>query len=129
MGRGAALALGAGVLGGVAGVVSYLLMTSGYENGRTLKDISMAVMFGGLFVFGLIALRAKPMPRGNALPALAGVWFPAITLADYVNAPITGQALNVPFWLSFALFAAMSFLLAWLGYVLQSETRTEHTLA
>jgi hypothetical protein len=121
-GPGARLALDAGVAGGAAGVVSYFLMVGGYESGRTLMNLAMAVMFGGLFGFGLIALRTRPLPRGNALPALAGVWWPGITLFAYVVAPLTGAALSVPAWLSFALFAAMSLCLAWLGVELQAST-------
>jgi len=118
-GPGARLALDTGVTGGAAGVVSYFLMISGYAPGRTLMNLAMAVMFGGLLVFGLIALRARPLPRGNALPALAGVWWPAITLFAYVFAPFTGAA-GVPAGVSFALFAAMSLCLAGLGLVLQA---------
>ncbi len=115
------LALGIGILGGVASVVSHVLWTSGVENGRTLMNFSMAVMFAGLFVFGLVALREKPMPRGNGLPVLTGFWWLFIVISANVYHQATGQWLNVPFALSFALFAAMGLFLAWLGYVLQSE--------
>jgi hypothetical protein len=71
-GQMAKLALGIGVLGGVAGVFSNLLMIRGYEYGRSAMNISMAFMFTGMFVFGLVALWKKTMPRGNGLPALAG---------------------------------------------------------
>ncbi len=71
--------------------------------------------------FGLVALREKPMPRGNALPALAGFWFPLIVLGSNVYHQVTGHWLNVPFWPSFALFSGMGFFLAWLGYVMQSD--------
>jgi len=120
-GNTAKMALGAGVLGGVAGVVSNILWAIGYENGRSLMNISMAVMFAGLFGFGLVALREKPMPHGNGLPALAGFWWPFIVIGANVYQQVTGQWLNVPFWLSFALFSGMSLCLAGLGYVLQSD--------
>ena len=110
-------------MGGVAGVVSNILMTIGYEDGRSLMNFSMAVMFAGLFVFGLIALREKPMPRGNGLPALAGFWWPFIVIGANVYYQVTGHWLNVPFWSSFALFSGMSVSLAWLGYVLQGDTQ------
>ena len=84
-------------------------------------NISMAVMFAGLFGFGLVALREKPMPHGNGLPALAGFWWPFIVIGANVYQQVTGQWLNVPFWLSFALFSGMSLCLAGLGYVLQSD--------
>lgn len=127
-GPGARLALDVGVAGGAAGAVSFFLMTGGYEHGRTLMNVAMAVMFGGLFVFGLIALRARPLPRGNALPALAGVWWPLITLFAYVVAPLSGAA-GVPVGVSFALFAAMSVCLAWLGLVVQANATAERAAA
>jgi hypothetical protein len=81
----------------------------------------MAVMFAGLFFFGLIALRARPMPRGNGLPLLAGFWWPFVLIGATVYHQQTGHWLNVPFWLSFTWFTIMGFFLAWLGYVLQSD--------
>ncbi len=127
-GPGARLALDAGAAGGAAGVLSYALMLGGYEPGRTLMNLAMAVMFGGLFAFGLIALRARPLPRGNWLPALAGVWWPAITLFAYVVAPVSGAA-GVSAALSFALFATMSLCLAGLGVVLQASAPAERAAA
>jgi hypothetical protein len=97
-------------------------MVSGLENGRPLMNISMAFMFAGLFVFGLAALRVKPMPRGNGLPALAGFWWPALVIQAYVYPQVTRSlGPEVPFWFSFTIFLAMSFFLALLGYVLQAD--------
>lgn len=125
----AKVALGVGVLGGAAGVISNLLWTMGYENGRSLMNSSMAVMFAGLAVFGLAALRTRPMPRGNALPALAGFWWPLIWINAYVNHALGRVGPEVPVWLSFALFFSMSGSLAWLGYVLQSDAPPERAVA
>jgi hypothetical protein len=125
----AKLALGVGVLGGAAGVISNLLWTMGSENGRPLMNSSMAVMFAGLAIFGLVALRTRPMPRGNALPALAGFWWPLIWIHAYVNHALGRLGPEVPAWLSFALFFSMSFFLAWLGYVLQSDAPPERAVA
>jgi hypothetical protein len=116
----AKIALGIGIVGGAAGVISHLLWTTGLENGRALMNNSMAVMFAGLFFFGLIALRTRPMPRGNGLPALAGFWWPFVLIRATIYHQL-GQWLNVPLWLSFTWFAIMGFFLAWLGYVLQSD--------
>jgi hypothetical protein len=35
-----------------------------------------AISLLGLTLFGLTALRSKPMPRLNGLPVLAGIWYP-----------------------------------------------------
>jgi peptidoglycan/LPS O-acetylase OafA/YrhL len=72
------MALGAGVLGGVASLVSFAWME------RPITNIFMAFMFAGLFVFGLVALRVKPMRRGNGLHVLAGLWWPLLVILAYV---------------------------------------------
>jgi len=124
-GNTAKVALGIGILGGAAGLVSNVWMAIGFENGRSLMNFSMAFMFAGLFAFGLAALREKPMPRGNGLPVLAGLWFPLIVIVANVYHQVTGHWLGVPKWLSFAIFSAMGFFLALLGYVLQSDAPRE----
>lgn len=114
----ARIALGAGVLGGVVSLVSSVWM------GRQITNISMAFMFAGLFVFGLVALRVKPMARGNGLPVLAGFWWPSLVILAYVFPQVTRVLIpEVPAWLSFSLFSAMSVSLAWLGHVLQSDAQ------
>lgn len=123
----AKFALGMGIFGGFASVVSYFLWMSDAPNGRILMNLAMAVMFGGLFVFGLIAQAVKPMPRGNWLPALAGFWWVFLATSAYVNPQASGQ--GVPFWASFAMFCVMSFCLASLGYVLQANVRQARGVA
>lgn len=41
-----------------------------------LLFIGPAISLLGLALFGLTALRSKPMPRLNWLPLLAGIWYP-----------------------------------------------------
>lgn len=121
-GNAAKIALGIGILGGGVAVISSLVMAFGYENGRSQMNFSMAVMFAGLFVFGLAALRNKPLPHGNGLPLLAGLWWPSIVIYAYVYPKVTGHlGPGVPAWLSFTIFSAMGFSLALLGYVLQAD--------
>jgi hypothetical protein len=38
--------------------------------------VGPAISLLGLTLFGLTALRSKPMPRLNWLPILAGIWYP-----------------------------------------------------
>jgi hypothetical protein len=38
--------------------------------------VGPAISLLGLTLFGLTALRSKPMPRLNWLPLLAGIWYP-----------------------------------------------------
>jgi hypothetical protein len=116
-GTAAKMALGVGILGGAASLVSSVWMA------RPITNILMALMFAGLFVFGLIALRVKPMRRGNGLPALAGLWWPLLVILAYVYPQFLRQlGPAVPFWFSFTIFSAMSICLALLGYVLHADT-------
>ncbi len=41
-----------------------------------LLFVGPAISLLGLTLFGLAALRSKPMPRLNWLPAFAGIWYP-----------------------------------------------------
>jgi hypothetical protein len=62
------------------------------------------------------------MSYGNGLPVLAGFLWPFIVIAANVYPQITGHlGPEVPFWLSFTIFAIMGLFLAWLGYVLQAD--------
>lgn len=125
IGGGAKAALWVGLVGGGVSVVSNLLWAVGYANGRSLMNSSMAVLFGGLFLFGLFALREKPLQRWNGAPAVAGFWWLFIVLHAALYHQITGLWPNVPYWLSFALFLAMGFSLAVLGYLLQSDSTSK----
>jgi hypothetical protein len=125
-GHWARLALGAGAAGGAAALLSIGWMVVSGANGRWLMNAAMAVMFGGLFAFGLVALRRKPMLRGNWLPLLVGFWWPAIAIRANLYFLVTGGwGPGVPGWLSFAIFFAMSLGLALLGYVLQADLPQE----
>jgi hypothetical protein len=115
------LSLALGIVGGIASIGGYLFWTLDYPNGRQLMNVAMGFMFGGLFLFGLVAHSVKPMPRGNWLPALAGFWWLFLVLGAYVNPQ--GQGQPVPLSASLGIFALMGLFLALLGYVLQSDAR------
>ena len=121
-GNNAKMSLGMGIAGGVVSLAISAGIIMGIQNVRPLMNISMAFMFAGLFVFGLAALRSRPMPRGNGLPALAGFWWPFLVIQAYVY-PQFIQRLGpqVPIWFSFTIFSLMSIGLATLGYVLQAD--------
>jgi len=91
------------LLAGVIGtVVLYALLAVLYlfqsaihlqASGNFNPDSLWVLLFGGpavvllaLALFGLAALRTRPMPRLNWLPLLAGIWFPVIYLliAGYI---------------------------------------------
>lgn len=121
------IALSIGIFGGGASVVSFLLWAGDVENARIMMNVSMGIMFGGLFVFGLIAQSVKPMPRGNWLPALAGFWWLFLVISAYVFPPVNRQ--NVPDWASLGIFLMMALFLAMLGYVLQADAQPEKFVA
>lgn len=123
-GQPARIALRIGILGGLAAWVYSLGTVVGIGNLRPGMNSWMAIMFAGLFVFGLAAVKEKPMPRGNGLPALAGLWWPLIFLGSSVYFRVTGQGLHVPLGLSVAFFSAMSCFLAMLGFVMQADAST-----
>jgi hypothetical protein len=120
-GKRARIALGIGITGGIAALVISVGMAIGFEIGRQVMNISMAFMFAGLFFFGIAALRNKPMPRGNGLPILAGIWWPLLTVQAYVFPQMFQQLNFVPAWVSITIFSIMGFALATLGYVLQAD--------
>jgi hypothetical protein len=121
-GGAAKVALILGVSGGVLSLISFGLMVLGLVEGRPAVNITMGIMFSGLFIFGLAALRRKPMKRGNGLPVLAGVWWPVLVIQAYVFPQLTRSFMpEVPGWLSLSIFTVLSFFLAWLGYVVQAE--------
>ena len=83
-----------------------------------------AVLFTCLTLFGLVALYKKPLPRWNAVPAIAGIWYPII----FLFYSITRNTLNweVPININVAiLFAIQGIALAALGYILKSDMPEE----
>lgn len=126
-GRAGQASLDIGIAGGVAATVGGLLWATGFS-GRGAMNASMAVMFGGLFVFGWVAIRRKPMPRGNVLPLLAGLWWPLIFLVSSVLG-LADIQLDVSFGASLLLFLAMCIPLALLGYRTQADIRANRHAA
>lgn len=129
VGKAARVALLVGILGGAAATVACILWAAGFPEARTAMNLAMAVLFGGLCVYGLGALRTKPMARGNALPVLTGFWWPLIVVGSFTFQRVTGLWPQVSFWPSLALFLCLSLSLAALGYALQGDTPRERTAA
>ncbi len=128
-GKTAKTALWIGVSGGAVALVISASTLMGADTGRPLMNIFMAVMFAGLVVFGIAALRNRAMPRGNGLPVLAGVWWPLLVIQAYIFPQVMGQAGHVPAWFSVAIFSIMGLFLALLGYVLQADALLAGTRA
>jgi len=115
-GQPAKIAIGVGIFSGAASLVSWFTVP------RPTTNILIAFMFAGLFVFGLIALRVKPMQRGNGLPVLAGFWWPLLVILTYVFPQVLRfLGPQVPLWFSLTIFSIISICLALLGYLLQAD--------
>jgi hypothetical protein len=84
-----------------------------------LMMYSLAVMFGGLAVFGLDTLRSRALPRGNYLPLLAGISFPVLVIVSMVYEAVTGGWLEINDLLTAAMFVTTSLSLLALGQILR----------
>ena len=83
---------------------------------------SWMVKLVSLSLFGIAALRTKPLPRWNALPLLTGVWFALVFIIGTIVEEMGGNAdalLN-----DYMAFVAMLFMIVGsmvLGYFLQKD--------
>jgi len=95
--------------------------------GWLLPFTGNAVLLACLSVFGISALSAKPLPRWNTLPLLAGLWYPALLILliifgviglsqDWIN------GLGNPAYIVIPLQSVLLFVL---GYMQQAEVPEE----
>jgi hypothetical protein len=92
--------------------------------------IGPSVLFSCLALFGLVALYKRPLPRWNAMPVLAGVWYPIITLIYIVVSMRTGDwdsdaNINILRVVMSVLCPIQGVALAALGYILKSDVPEE----
>ncbi len=81
-----------GVFGPIAWVIGLLIMfilglKAQEEGSWVLFFVGPAVSLSGLALFGIAALRSKPMASFNWLPVFAGIWYPVtyVVFSVYVN--------------------------------------------
>jgi len=127
--RGVILLLGV-ILGSLTSIVG-LIGTSVDENLGFYIFAGPAVLFICLSVFGLGALFAKPLPRWNVLPLIAGLGYPIFFVAAFFIA-------EANYWTSWmrastivdhALLILPGLALIGLGYILKSDVPQEMTVA
>lgn len=82
-------------------------------------------LFGCLALFGIVALYKRPLPRGNVLPIIAGLWYPI----DLFFLSDIGSAGALAIIAKFTLLALQGVALAALGYILKSDAPQEMTPA
>ena len=115
------VSLAAGAIGGSIGLVSAIGLYAAQGDGWWIAWMSgMMLMLVGLFLFGIVAIRERPLPRWNVLPLFTGsilLLFPIIGLitgSDELSTPV----LAIIFFLIGAGFVA-------LGFVVQGDSAEE----
>jgi hypothetical protein len=85
-----------------------------------------AISLLGLTLFGLAALRSKPMPRLNWLPVLAGIWYP-VTYVLFSVYDISHKGIFPDQYLpALVLMVVIQFLaLCMLGFILVNDSPKE----
>jgi hypothetical protein len=120
---GLAVAVVGGVLAFLAAIPLFGQMAEVWVSSWwTLTFGSMLVMLLGLSLFGIVALRTKPLPRWNALPLFTGIWFPLVFLIGSVS-ELLGSYSEVRN--SFMTTVALTFMFVgfvFMGYLLQKAT-------
>lgn len=121
VGRFGRISLSIGAVGGAVGFVGALGLGLGDGDGWWIGWlVGMLLVLVGLLLFGIAALRNRPLPRWNGLPLLTGstiLLFPimgVITGSDELSVPVMATI----FFLIGAGFAA-------LGYIVQGDVRDE----
>jgi hypothetical protein len=74
---------------GSFGLTQFILNQVG---GWWLGDLAMLalfLLFGGIFIFGIDAVKSRLLPRWNFIPILAGALFPLRILAGYLQEATT----------------------------------------
>lgn len=95
--------------------------------GWVLPFAGNAVLLACLSIFGIAALSAKPLPRWNSLPFIAGIWYPVIIILVNISevvglSQVSQLALATA---SFIIISVQCVLLAFLGYILQAGVLEE----
>jgi len=115
------------LLGSIAGLViniTGIVITGLVDWGWILLFTGNAVLLACLSIFGISALSAKPLPRWNGLPIMAGIWYPLLFGLD-----ITFEAIGITQnWVGDLANIAMPLQclsLIMLGYMLQDDAPEE----
>ena len=114
------------ILGPLTSIIGFFLMSSD-DPLWLLIWAGPAVLFLCLALFGVSALYTKPMPRGNLLPILAGLSYPAVILFHIVNALATRDWSDpgLPYVVIIILITIQGIALLALGYMLKADVPEE----
>ena len=124
-----------GVLGPVVWVIGVPFMAilglkAQEEGSWVLLFVGPAISLLGLALFGMTALRSKPMPRLNWLPVFAGIWYP-VTYAVFSVYDISHKGVFPDQYLpELVLMVVIQFLaLCLLGFILVIDSPKEMATA
>jgi hypothetical protein len=108
--------------------VLHLLMWD-IESVYLLPFAGPAVLLTGLTVFGLAALRRKPLPHANWLPLFAGLWYPIIYFPIFfyilMNNGVWPDWDNFPYTALMIMMLVQLVALTVLGAILQDNVTEE----
>jgi hypothetical protein len=113
------------VLGPLTSIIGFFLMA--IDPFWFMVYAGPAVLFLCLTLFGVAALRAKPMPRGNGLPVLAGLSYPAMIMFYIISSIMTGDwtGSSVPGAVYIILITIQGIALLALGTILKADVPEE----
>jgi len=112
------------LMGAILGPLTSLILLFGNFLSGWMWLLGHAVLLACLALFGIVALYKKPLPRWNAVPVIAGIWYPTMLLFY----SITRNTLDweggggIPMSVNAAiLLGIQGVALAALGYILKSD--------
>jgi len=116
------------ILGPITSVIGFVTMATNSDFWTHWINpwTGHAVLLACLALFGVVALQKQPLPRGNVLPIIAGLWYPIVLYTPGVFGNVFGDLMSIA---TFALFAVQGVALAALGYILKSDAPQEMTPA
>ncbi len=110
-----------GAVGGAIGFIGAIVLFIAQEDmGWMVWVVGMLLLLVGLLLFGIAAVRKRPLPRWKALPLITGSLFLLIPIAGLITG---SDELSVPVLASIFLLIAAGFVA--LGFVVQGDSVEE----
>lgn len=114
------------LLGAIAGPATNIIgvyATSRVDWGWILLYSGNVVLLACLTIFGILALRVKPLPRWNGLPLIAGIWYPAFFIMFLIIQAFGWDGSPEPIFVAAGMLQTIA--LGVLGYILQADMPEE----
>jgi uncharacterized membrane protein len=114
------------LLGAIAGPAINIIgvyATPRVDWGWILLFSGNAVLLACLTIFGILAVRMKPLPRWNGLPLFAGIWYPALFSITFIVQAFGWDGSPEPIFVAGVMLQSIA--LGMLGYILQADVPEE----